>query len=201
MIAQLTGQIAAVTESSCVIDVHGVGYLVHASTRTISSLPGINESAKLLIETVVREDAILLYGFTHAAEREWFLLLTTVQGVGAKVALALLSAFPPAALTTAIATADKTTLSRAPGVGPKLALRLVTELASKVGAMPIGAVSAPALALAPQGLAADLLSALGNLGYRRHESEPAVARILARLGEQTPLDQALRAALKELSRA
>ena len=175
MIAQLTGQIAAVTESSCVIDVHGVGYLVHASTRTISSLPGINESAKLLIETVVREDAILLYGFTHAAEREWFLLLTTVQGVGAKVALALLSAFPPAALTTAIATADKTTLSRAPGVGPKLALRLVTELASKVGAMPIGAVSAPALALAPQGLAADLLSALGYLGYRRLVSDPAVA--------------------------
>ncbi len=204
MIAQLTGVVAALEDGRCVIDVHGVGYLVQASARTLSALPEAPAIARVLIETVVREDAILLFGFADAAEREWFRLLTTVQGVGAKVALALLSALPPAALAAAIATGDRVSLGRAPGVGPKLAQRLVSELAGKVGGLPTGVAFAPAgfavLPAAPAGLAADLVSALLNLGYRRAEAEPAVARVLARLGDAVGVDVGVRAALKELAR-
>src|SRR5271156_3205382 len=143
MIAQLTGRIDQLAEGSCIVDVNGVGYLVHASTRTLAALPPPPAAARLLIETHVREDAILLFGFAETAERDWFRLLTTVQGVGAKVALGILSALSPKDLVAAIAAGDRGTLTRAPGVGPKLAVRLLTELRDKVGGMPTGVTLAP----------------------------------------------------------
>ncbi len=137
MIAKLTGRVEALEDGRCVLDVNGVGYLVHASTRTLASLPA-GGTAALLIETHVREDAILLYGFAEPAEREWFRLLTTVQGVGAKVALGVLSALSPRELVAAIQAGDRAALTRAPGVGAKLAVRLLTELRERAGAMPTG---------------------------------------------------------------
>src|SRR6195952_2052133 len=137
MIAQLTGRVDALSDGSCVIDVGGVGYLVQASSRTLSALPQSPAPTKLLIETHVREDAIVLYGFADAAERDWFRLLTTVQGVGGRVALALLSSLSPRDLIGAIAAGDKASLTRAPGVGPRLAVRLLTELRDETGTMPV----------------------------------------------------------------
>jgi Holliday junction DNA helicase RuvA len=199
MIALLTGRVDSLVASACIIDVNGVGYLVQASTRTLSALPAAPALARLLIETVVREDAILLYGFADPAERDWFRLLTTVQGVGAKVALSILSALAPRDLIAAIATADRAALTRVPGVGPKLALRLLTELREKAGAMPSG--TATTSAMAPTGgLASDALSALANLGYRRAEAEPAVDRVIGRLGEGAKLDAVIRDSLRELAK-
>ncbi len=198
MIARLIGQIVQRDEASCVVDVAGVGYLVHASTRTLAALPGTPHPAQLLIETHLRDDAILLYGFADAAERDWFRLLTTVQGVGAKVALSVLSALSPRDLVTAIASADRASLTRAPGVGARLALRLLTELREKAGGMP--SASLPAAPIAPTGIAADAVSALVNLGYRRPEAQPAVARTLERLGDVASLDAVIRDSLKELAR-
>src|SRR6202789_2748009 len=136
MIAQLTGRVDALSDGTCVIDVGGVGYLVQASSRTLSALPQPPTLAKVLIETQVREDAIVLYGFSDSTERDWFRLLTTVQGVGGRVALAILSALSPRDLVGAIAAGDKASLTRAAGVGPRLAIRLLTELRDKAGAMP-----------------------------------------------------------------
>ena len=198
MIAKLTGRIEALEEGHCVVDVNGVGYLVHASTRTLASLPP-GGTAALLVETVVREDAILLYGFSESAEREWFRLLTTVQGVGAKVALGVLSALSPRELVAAIQAGDRASLTRAPGVGAKLAVRLLTELRERAGAMPTGTAFAPVVPPPAGGAAADALSALVNLGYRRPEAQAAVARVLERLGE-APLDQVIRESLRELAR-
>ena len=198
MIALLCGTLAGMEEGRCVIDVNGVGYLVHASTRTLAALPNPPATARVLVETQVREDAITLYGFADPAERDWFRLLTTVQGVGAKVALGVLSALSPRDLVGAIAAGDRASLTRAPGVGAKLAVRLLSELASKVGAMPTGpGLPAPAAAA---GVEADALSALGNLGYRRVEAHPVVARIRERLGEGASLDVVIRDSLKELAR-
>ena len=198
MIAQLTGSMTAVEEGRCIIDVNGVGYLVHASTRTLSTLPTPPAIARVLVETQVREDAITLYGFADPAERDWFRLLTTVQGVGAKVALGVLSALAPKDLVAAIAAGDRASLTRAPGVGAKLAVRLLSELATKVGAMPTGP-GMPSLA-PPPGVEADALSALANLGYRRVESHPVVTRVRQRLGEDAGLDAVIRDSLKELAR-
>lgn len=198
MIAQLTGRVDALAEGSCVIDVNGVGYLVHASTRTLAALPQPPAATRLLIETHVREDAILLYGFADPAEREWFRLLNTVQGVGARVALSLLSALSPRDLISAIAAGDRASITRAPGVGSRLAVRLLTELRDKAGAMP----SSPGIALPvmqPPGVAGDALSALVNLGYRRPEAQPVVARTVERLGEDASLDAVIRESLKELA--
>jgi Holliday junction DNA helicase RuvA len=197
MIARLRGMIETIDSASCVIDVNGVGYLAYASTRTLSTLaPGT--PATLLIETIVREDAILLHGFSTSAERDWFRLLTTVQGVGARVALGILSALSPDQLIAAIATQDKAAISRAPGVGPKLALRLVTELREKAGAMPGGAtVPAP---LKTHGNATDALSALLNLGYRRPEAEAAIAQAASQHGDDAALDILIRAGLKALAK-
>ncbi len=180
------------------IDVAGVGYLVHASTRTLSALPTPPAMARVLVETQVREDAITLYGFADPAERDWFRLLTTVQGVGAKVALGLLSALSPKDLVGAIAAGDRASLTRAPGVGVKLASRLLLELASKAGAMPTG-TSLPGVP-PPQGVEADALSALANLGYRRIEAHPVVTRVRERLGDEARLDAVIRDSLKELAR-
>jgi len=199
MIGKLRGVVDSIEDQRCLIDVGGVGYLVFASTRTLGALPNSPAIASLLIETQVREDAISLYGFATAAERDWFRLLTTVQGVGAKVALAMLSALSPDQLIAAIASGDRAALSRAPGVGPKLAQRLVSELRERVGAMPSGG-ALPVSAPAPAGAVADALSALTNLGYRRPEAEAALARAVAEHGEAAALDVLIRAGLKGLSR-
>jgi Holliday junction DNA helicase RuvA len=198
VIAQLTGRVESLEEGRCVIDVNGVGYLVQASTRTLAALPAPPASARLLVETQVREDAILLYGFADAAERDWFRLLTTVQGVGGRVALSVLSALSPRDLVSAIAAGDRASLTRAPGVGARLAVRLLTELRDKAGAMP----SSPGLAVAPAGppgVAEDAVSALINLGYRRAEAQPVVAQVIDRLGDDAGLDVVIRDALKELA--
>ena len=157
MIARLVGRVEGISEGSCVLDVNGVGYLVHASTRTLAALPA-GATGTLLIETHVREDAILLYGFADGAERDWFRLLITVQGVGAKLALALLSVLSPADLVGAIQSGDRASLTRVAGVGAKLAVRLLTELREKAGAMPAG-TSPPSASVAPAGdAAADALA-------------------------------------------
>jgi Holliday junction DNA helicase RuvA len=199
MIALLTGQVAALEDGSCVLDVAGVGYLVQASTRTLAALPKPPAAARLLVETVVREDAILLFGFADPAERDWFRLLTTVQGVGAKVALAVLSALSPRDLVSAIAAQDRASLMRAPGVGAKLAVRLLSELREKAGAMPTSIGALPTTPL-PAGVAEDAASALINLGYRRPEVVPAIARVIDRLGAAAPLDAVIRHSLQELAR-
>jgi Holliday junction DNA helicase RuvA len=199
MIALLTGRIEQRDPSACIIDVNGVGYLVQASTRTLSTLPAPPALARVLIETVVREDAILLYGFAETAERDWFRLLTTVQGVGAKVALSILSSLAPRDLVGAIAAGDRGSLTRVPGVGPKLAVRLLTELREKAGVMPLGQAFGSAMRM-EAGLAADALSALGNLGYRRAEAQTAVDAVIARLGEGAALDAVIRESLRELAR-
>ena len=198
MIAQLTGRIDQLAEGSCIVDVNGVGYLVHASTRTLAALPPPPAMARLLIDTHVREDAILLYGFAEAAERDWFRLLTTVQGVGAKVALSVLSSLSPRDLVSVIAAGDRASLTRAPGVGAKLAVRLLTELRDKAGMMPASSGVAVAAPRAP-GVTGDALSALVNLGYRRPEAQPVVARVVERLGEGAGLDVVIRDALRELA--
>jgi Holliday junction DNA helicase RuvA len=200
MIALLTGRIDSLDATSCIIDVAGVGYLVQASTRTLAALPSAPTQARLLIETVVREDAILLYGFADSAERDWFRLLTTVQGVGAKVALAILSALTPAELVGAIASADRVSLTRVPGVGPKLAIRLLTELRDRAGAMPAASVLPARNAAEPPSIADDALSALANLGYRRLEALPIVSRALETLGAEATLDAIIRQSLRDLAR-
>lgn len=197
MIAQLTGRVDGIEADRCVIDVNGVGYLVLASTRTLAALPAPPAVARVLVETQVREDAISLYGFAEPSERDWFRLLLTVQGVGARVALNVLSALSPQELVGAIAAGDKGSLTRAAGVGAKLALRLLSELRDKAGAMPAGPVLQAAAA--PRGVEADTLSALANLGYRRAEAYPVVTAVIARLGDEAGVDVVIRDALKELA--
>jgi len=198
MIAQLTGRIDQVEADRCIVDVNGVGYLVQASTRTLAALPPAPAVTRLLIETLVREDAILLFGFADAAERDWFRLLTTVQGVGAKVALNILSALSPRDLVAVIAAGDRAGLTRAPGVGAKLAIRLLSELRDKVGAMPVTASPTGAVFAPPPSIESDAVSAMLNLGYRRPEAQAAVARVLEATPDM-PLDRLIREALKELA--
>ena len=196
MIAKLTGLIDAATAEGVVLDVNGVGYLVFCSPRTLARLPAKGAPASLLIETHVREDHIHLYGFADVAERDWFRLLTTVQGVGAKLAQAVLGVLSPDDLARAIAAGDKASLARAPGVGQKLAGRIAAELKDKVGAIALG----PAIAALPErGVEADAVSALVNLGYRRAEAFEAVAAATRRLGGGAQVDQLIKAGLKELS--
>lgn len=202
MIAKLAGILDSAAADSAVIDVGGVGYLVFCSTRSLTALAPPGGPARLLIETHVREDHIHLYGFIDTAERDWFRLLTTVQGVGARLALAILSAVAPEALTLAILAQDKATLARAEGVGPKLAARIVNELRDKVGGLAIAAQAAPAAASLPpgeNGAAADAVSALVNLGYRRADAYGAVAMAARRLGEDAAIDALIRAGLQELA--
>jgi holliday junction DNA helicase RuvA len=202
MIAKLTGILDHIGPESAVIDVGGVGYLIFCSTRTLGQLPSPGGATKLLIETHVREDHIHLYGFFDAAERDWFRLLTTVQGVGARLALAILSAVAPNDLTLAIVAQDKAMLVRADGVGPRLAARVVNELRDKVGGMALAAtnaaVPAPQAANDP-GATGDAVSALVNLGYRRAEAFGAVAAASRRLGADAKVDALIRAGLQELA--
>jgi Holliday junction DNA helicase RuvA len=200
VIGRLRGMVDGIEDGRCLIDVGGVGYVVFASTRTLGALPPHPGIASLLIETQVREDAISLYGFASGAERDWFRLLTTVQGVGAKVALGMLSAMSPDQLIAAISTQDKAMLTRAPGVGPKLAARLITELRERAGVMPGGAGLSPAAVMPGGGAIADALSALLNLGYRRAEAEGVLAKAVVEHGDDAALDVLIRAGLKGLSR-
>jgi holliday junction DNA helicase RuvA len=205
MIAKLAGILDAVGPEGVVIDVGGVGYLAFCSTRTLGLLPPAGGVVRLLIETHVREDHIHLYGFVDAAERDWFRLLTTVQGVGARLALAILSAVAPEALTLAIVAQDKAALARADGVGPRLAARIANELRDKVGglatATPATVTASPAATGKDAGAAADAVSALVNLGYRRAEAFGAVAAAARTLGEAAALDALIRAGLQELAQA
>jgi Holliday junction DNA helicase RuvA len=199
MIAKLTGILDRAGRDHAVIDVSGVGYLVRCSSRTLAGLSGVGAPVSLAIVTMVREDAIELYGFTEETERDWFRLLLTVQGVGAKVAMALLSALAPDQLANALASGDKAMLTRADGVGPKLANRLASELKEKataLGAMvthPIPGARVPAA-----GAAADAVSALINLGYRRGEALGAVERAVKRLGPGARVEALIPAGLREL---
>jgi Holliday junction DNA helicase RuvA len=205
MIGKLKGVIDNYGEDHVILDVHGVGYLVHCSAKTLTSLPSPGEAAVLSIETHVREDMIRLYGFRSDQEREWFRLLQTVQGVGAKVALAILSALEPGALATALGTGDKAMIGRAPGVGPKLAQRIVTELKDKAPAF--GSVD-PAIIKLSDSVAektapapvSDAVSALINLGYQQAQASAAVAAAVRIAGETASSPQLIRLALKEMAK-
>lgn len=205
MIAKLKGTVDSVDEGSAVIDVNGVGYLVSCSSRTLRDLV-VGAPATLLVETIVREDAISLYGFLATAERDWFRILTTVQGVGAKVCLSILSTLSPDEIARAIAAQDKASLSRPAGVGPKLAARLATELKDKAAAFGIAPVPAKAAGMAAPDAAAagsvneDAVSALVNLGYKRVEAFGAVARVTQRLGADASLNDVIKGGLQELAR-
>jgi len=205
VIARLSGILASVGPEGAVIDAGGVGYLAFCSTRTLSALPPPGAAARLLVETHVREDHIHLYGFIDAAERDWFRLLLTVQGVGARLALAILSAIAPDALTLAIVAQDRAVLARADGVGPRLAARIVNELRDKVGglaltpAAPVAAGAAP-IAVGDNGAIADAVSALENLKIGRAEAYGAVAAAARRLGDGAAVEALITIGLQELGK-
>jgi holliday junction DNA helicase RuvA len=199
MIGKLKGVVDSVDEEALILDVRGVGYLVSASARTLRSLPAPGEPAELLIETHVREDAIRLYGFLTAAERDWFRLLQNVQGVGAKVALGILGVLSADALSAAIARQDKATMARAPGVGPKLAARLVLELKDKAPALGAADFAGPERAPKLAKPAEDAILALVGLGYAQPQAAAAMARISARLGPEAETAALIRAGLKDLA--
>ena len=200
MIASLAGIVEQVGAESVVVDVGGVGYLVFAASRTLARLPARGEPVRLLIETHVREDHIHLYGFADEAERDWFRLLTTVQGVGAKTAIAVLSALAPDTLVTAVMAQDKAALTRAAGVGRKLAQRIVMELRDKLGSVALGpGVAADEGAAAGSAVAGDAVSALVNLGYPRTDAFAAVSAAARALGVEARLDALVKASLKELA--
>jgi holliday junction DNA helicase RuvA len=200
MIAMLSGIVEQRGTESLVLDVNGVGYLVFASSRTLAKAPARGEPLRLLIETHVREDHIHLYGFADEAERSWFRLLTTVQGVGARLGLAILSVLAPDALATAILAQDKAALSRADGVGQKLATRIASELKDKVGGIALGPAVAASAGVPNGAAAADAVSALVNLGYSRSDAFGAVAQAAKRLGDAAKIDALIRIGLQELSR-
>lgn len=197
MIARLSGTLAETAADHLVIDVNGVGYLAYASARTLSAIGPIGGSVLLLTEMQVREDAITLFGFGSAAERDWFRLLTGVQGVGGRVALAILSVLDPNDLSRAIAAGDKAMIARANGVGPKLAQRIAMELRDKTGGVALGPGAAPA----PAGSStADAVSALANLGFRPAEASAAVTAASEELGPDAGLDALVRLALRKAAR-
>ena len=196
MIAHLKGRLDATGIDHAVIDVGGVGYLVGASTKTLAAIGPVGEAVMLHTEMLVAEDFIRLIGFATANERDWFRLLTGVQGVGARVALAILSALDPTDLSRAIAAQDKAMVARANGVGPKLAERIVRELKDKVGGVAIGG-AAPA---APVGASADAISAMLNLGFRPAEASGAVAAAEEELGAGATLDALVRLALRKAAK-
>ena len=213
MIARLRGVLDGTATDQAVIDVNGVGYLVFAAARTLDRMPKPGTPVTLLIDTHVGEDHIRLYGFLEASERDWFRLLLTVQGVGARVALAILSALAPDQIAQAIAVNDPKMLVRADGVGPKLAARIVNELKDKTAHLSLAALApgskaqgggaATAMvavaAIGTEGVAGDAISALVNLGYGRTEAFAAVMRASRDLGEGADLQALIPAALKELA--
>jgi holliday junction DNA helicase RuvA len=205
MIGKLKGLIDSYAEDSIILDVNGVGYLVHCSARTLQELPAVGAPVTLSIETYVREDQIRLFGFMTDVEREWFRLLQTVQGVGAKVALAVLGTLKASELASAIAMRDKAMVARTPGVGPKVAERIVTELKDKA---PAYTDVDPALVRlsgaldekrAPAPLA-DAVSALVNLGYGQPQAAAAVAAAARSAGDGAEVRTLIRLGLKELAK-
>lgn len=205
MIGKLKGTVEEIGEDYVLVDVHGVCYVAFCSSRTLSKLGGVGEAVALFIETYVREDQLKLFGFMTALEREWFRLLQIVQGVGSKVALAVLSTLTPAELANAIALQDKTSISRAPGVGPKVAIRILTELKAKAPAFAgDGAINIGLKQELGEGVAAapvsDAVSALTNLGYSRDQAANAVAAALKNGGEGADSARLIRLGLKELAR-
>lgn len=217
MIAKLRGVVDTIAEDYCIIDVNGVGYLVFASAKTLGRLV-LNGSVSLMIETIVREDSISLFGFADALEKEWFNTLTKVQGVGAKVCLSILSALSPAQLAQAVAAQDKNSFARANGVGPKLAARLVTELKDKIVTVPVAEVAkdintalnepAEEVDAFEDKLAArdddptkmeDAISALVNLGYQRLEAYKAVNQVLIKTPD-ADMGELIRLALREFAK-
>lgn len=205
MIGKLRGVIDSYGEDFVIIDVGGVGYVAHCSSRTLQHLPPVGEAATLSIETHVREDMIRLYGFRSDQEREWFRLLQNVQGVGARVALAILSVLEPGALASAIATGDKASIARAPGVGPKLAARIAAEMKDKAPAFgPIDPIVASLSGGADEARTpsevADAVSALVNLGYGQPQAAVAVAAALRGAPEDAPASVLIRLGLRELAK-
>ena len=198
MIARLTGTLAETSADGAVIDVGGVGYQVLASARTLDALGPVGSDVLILTELQVREDGWTLFGFGSAGERESFRALTSVQGVGGRVALAILSIFTPDDLARAVSAGDKAMIARANGVGPKLAARIANELQGKLGAPGLaGAAGSP---LPRQGAAADAMSALGNLGFRPTEASAAVAAANEELGPDASLDALVRLALRKAAK-
>lgn len=195
MIARLRGVLDSTAADACVVEVNGVGYLVSASAKTLGNLGGVGAAVVLHIETQVREDAIQLFGFVTESERDSFRLLTTVQGVGGRVALAILSVLGPDELAHAIAVADTASIARANGVGPKLAARIANELKGKFGAVAL-AGSAPLPVGVAKGAVADALSALAGLGFRPMDASRAVAEAQAELGDAASVGELIRVALK-----
>ncbi|MCB1384954.1 MAG: Holliday junction branch migration protein RuvA [Nitratireductor sp.] len=204
MIGKLRGIVDAVGEDHVIIDVNGVGYVAHCSVRTLQGLPAVGEALTLSIETYVREDVIRLYGFRDDLERDWFRLLQSVQGVGAKVALAVQSTLSASDLASAIALQDKSMVARAPGVGPKVAGRIVAELRDKAPAYS-GAAAAEIGLQADIGSGhaasnvADAVSALTNLGYSAQQASGAIAKVIRDAGEDADSARLIRLGLKELA--
>ena len=200
MIGKLTGIVDHVAEDHVILDVAGVGYLIHCPSSTLSKLVA-GAGASLMTEMRVTDETIRLYGFSGADEREWFRLLQTVQNVGARVALNVLSALSPRDLQRAIALADKAAVGRAQGVGPKLALRIVTELKDKAPSMMLrGHGDAATPATAPRGPEADAVAALVKLGYSQGQAAEAIARAARDLGDHAAIDALIRDALKNMGR-
>ncbi|RFC62387.1 Holliday junction branch migration protein RuvA [Fulvimarina endophytica] len=206
MIGKLKGTIDEIGEDHVVVDVHGVGYVAYCGARALSGIAGLGEAIVLFIETVVREDMIRLYGFPSAAERDWFRLLQTVQGVGAKMALGVVGTLSPSDLSNAVALQDKAMVARSPGVGPKVAQRIVAELKDRMPAFSGAALDEAfgvkrdiggGTAAAP---VADAVSALTNLGYARDQAASAVATALKEAGEGADSKILIRLGLKALSR-
>ncbi|MEH6790907.1 Holliday junction branch migration protein RuvA [Parasphingorhabdus sp.] len=201
MIAKLTGTIDEIGMDTIVLDVQGVGYLVFCSSRTIGAIGGVGDRATIYTEMQVSETDMRLMGFASGSERDWFRLLISVQGVGGKVALAILSALEPGDISRAIATGDKAMVTRANGVGPKLALRIVNELKDKAGGIAVDPVAgAGGVIHAPSSNSADAVSALQNLGFKPADASAAVAAADAEVGEDATLDALVRLALKKAAR-
>lgn len=198
MIARLKGLVDSVSADALVVDVNGVGYLVQASTRTLSNL-SVGQSAALHIETQVREDAITLFGFTSESELAAFRALTTVQGVGGRVGLNILSVLSPDQVAHAVAAGDAASLARANGVGPKLAARIANELKGKLGAVAMS-VGAPLPVQAGARIVDDAVAALAALGFRPMDASRVVSEALAELGEAAALNDVVRVALKKSAR-
>ncbi|MEM5582959.1 Holliday junction branch migration protein RuvA [Roseibium sp. AS2] len=204
MIGKLKGTIDSYGEDHVILDVHGVGYQVHCPSRILQGLPRAGEAAVLFIETIVREDMIRLYGFSAEAEREWFRMLMTVQGVGAKVALGILGILKAGEVANAIALGDKASITRAPGVGKRVAERILAELKDKApglatvdeGTISVSQTVADNVAARP---VAEAVSALTNLGYAPAQASAAVARAMQSAGDDAKTETLIRLGLKELA--
>ena len=203
MIAKLKGRLDSTGTDHAIIDVGGVGYMVGASSRTLAALGPVGEAVTVHTEMLVSDDSVRLVGFARGEERDWFRLLVGVQGVGSRVALAILSALEPAELHRSVATGDKARVARANGVGPKLALRIVNELKDKIGTAPGASGAMTGVGVAPSlmnGHGTDAISALQNLGFRPAEASSAVAAAEEELGEGATLDALVRLALRKASK-